>query len=415
MAMSSQLSGQALLDDLSKRAVKFFWEQSNPVTGLTKDRASNFASPDTHNVASIAATGYALAAYAIGAHRGWLDRKLAIDRTKVTLDFLLTKALKDHGWYVHFVDWSNGSRVWNSEVSSIDTSIMVAGAIVNEEEFNDKEITAKTDQIIKNIDWKWLLDDGGETPNSLLLSMGFGAEQKFIKSRWDQLSEELMLYVQGLGASPDLTYASWVSIGRPIITYDGRQEVQGGPLFMHEMSQEFLPLYGKRDGIGFDYSVESRNAILNDRAYCIANPHHFTGYTQNIWGLNASDYPGGYTAHGGPGWGDDDGTLTPTCAIASVQYTPEVGMASANAFMEQYPKAYGVYGFSNAINPGAKWIDPDVIGIDLGMMLLGIENARDGLPNNLSWKNAVIRKGFERAKFHSDESEGPFDKRLLVN
>ncbi len=415
MAMSPQLSGQPLLDDLSKRAVQFFWDQSNPVTGLTKDRASNFTSPDTHNVASVAATGYALAAYAIGAHRGWLSRDKAIARTKITLDFLTNKALKDHGWFVHFIDWSNGNRIWNSEVSSIDTSIMIAGAIINEEEFQDPEITAKTNAIIKNIDWKWMLTDGGAKPNELLLCMGFGSNNEFIKSRWDSLSEELMLYIQGLGASSDIPYASWISFQRPIITYDGREEVQGGPLFMHQMSQGFLPLMGKRDGIGFDYGVEARNATLNNRAFCVADPKHFPGYSQDIWGLSACDFPDGYTAHGGPGWGDDDGTVSPMAAIASVQFTPSICMEAANAFMTQFPKAYGIYGFCDGINPGKNWIDQDTIGIDEGMMLLGIENARDGLPNKLSWKNPIIQKGFARAKFRSDTDEGPADKRPLVN
>ena len=88
-------------------------------------------------------------------------------------------------------------------------------------------------------------------------------------------------------------------------------------------------------------------------------------------------------------------------------------MEAADAFANSYPQAYGRYGFSNAINPGKNWVDPDVIGIDLGMMMLQIENWKDGLPNRLSWKNPIIRRGFARAGFHNDVAEGPFQNRKL--
>src|SRR5579864_3204233 len=136
-ALSQSLSGPALLDDISRRAFGFFISESNPITGLTKDRAANFKPSDTYTVASVASTGYALAAFGIGAERGWATRHSMIAKSRTALLFLKNKALKNHGWFVHFIDWRDGSRVWNSEVSSIDTAILLSGMIINSAALKD--------------------------------------------------------------------------------------------------------------------------------------------------------------------------------------------------------------------------------------------------------------------------------------
>lgn len=413
LAVAPQLSGPALLDDLSKKAFQFFCNESHTVTGLTKDRAGNFG-PATQNppVASVAATGYALAAFGIGAERGWAPRKEMIAKSRVALNFLHNKALKTRGWFVHFIDWADGSRVWNSEVSSIDTGILLSGMIINMQALHDPANTKIENDIINAIDWKWMLTDGGAKPDELTFSMGWTPEHGFINARWDSYSEELMFYVTALGAWPQMPNETWAAIKRPPLTYAGRDELVGGPLFMHEMSQGFLPMKGKRDQLGFDYGVEERNAALNNRQFCIDNPNHHVGYGQGIWGLTACDTPTGYKGLGGPGWGEDDGTVAPTCAIASVEVAPEIAIEAADTFYSTYPKAYGRYGFSNSINPGANWIDPDVIGIDLGMMMLSIEQWRDGLPGRLSLSNPIVKRGMDRAGFHVTH-EGPWETRPL--
>src|SRR5579862_2389865 len=144
------LKGWALLDDASKRAFKYFIERSNPATGFTKDRSRNFTEEDSsdHTVASIAAIGYALSAYGIGAKRGWCTRADAIERTKRTIHSMLTLAPKHEGWYYHWLDWKTGERVWNSELSTIDSAIFFSGLIIAEEALKDPEITSETDQIL---------------------------------------------------------------------------------------------------------------------------------------------------------------------------------------------------------------------------------------------------------------------------
>jgi hypothetical protein len=408
---AAPLKGQALLDDISKRAVTYFWQQSNPTTGLTKDRAANFKDADDHVVASVAATGYALSAYAIGAHRGWLPRSQAIARTRMTLHWLRTKGLKEHGWFYHFIDWRTGERVWKSEASSIDTCLLIAGAVIAQQEFHDSVVDSEFKKILAEIDWKWMLTSGGDSPDSALLCMGWHPEDGFINAHWDHYYECTFLFVQMLGLDPHLPAdKAWKAVQRDPYTYGGYPHLTGGCIFMHQMSQDFVDFRGQRDMLGYDYWVEGRNACLANRQYCIDNPKKFAGYGPNVWGLNAGDGPSGY--EGNSPNGSDDGTISPTGAICSVLYTPDIAKSTADNLITTWPKSYGKYGFANGINPNATWIGPDVIGIDLGMVLLSIEDARDHLPQKLSLMSPIYKLGLKRAGFHKTE-EGPLVKRKL--
>jgi len=257
-----------------------------------------------------------------------------------------------------------------------------------------------------------MLTDGGAMPDSATLCMGWHPEDGFIKARWNDQWEENFLFVQALGAYPKMPNTAWKVIKRPIITFHDLKLVNGGPIFLHQMSQGFIDFAGKRDSLGLDYWVEGRNACLANRQYCIDNPKNFKGYGPNVWGLNAGDAPSGYVGNGAPGFGSDDGTVSPTGAIASVMYIPEEAEAAAAALKGQFPNGYGKYGFSNGICPDKNWVGPDVIGIDLGMVLLAIENARDGLPHKLSMANPIIKLGMSRAGFHKTD-EGPLASRPL--
>src|SRR5260370_25357274 len=126
-----------LLDEIERRAFRYFWEQADPHTGLVNDRAGNFG-PDDYTVASIAATGYGLAALPIGVERGWIDYDAAAARARITLQFSLTLS-HQHGWIVHFVDKHSGERVWKSEYSTIDTTLLVAGALAARQYFGPRE------------------------------------------------------------------------------------------------------------------------------------------------------------------------------------------------------------------------------------------------------------------------------------
>lgn len=407
--------GDVLLDDLQHRAVRFFWEQSDPKNGFTKDRAANAeGKPAPNNVASSASVGFALVAYPIGVERKWLSRRDALERTRTTMAHLLSDWPQEHGWLYHFVDQATGKREWNCEASTIDTSILLAGIIAAERYWKDPQITQAATAFERRIDWNWVLTDGGAKPDSALITMGWTPERGFIDARWGlkDLDECKMLYVQAYGLS-DIRTDGWDKIARTVVHYDGLDLITGGPLFMHQMSESFYNFRGMRDRQGYSYAVESRNAARANRAYCIENPKRMKAYGSDFWGLSACDFPGGYNAFGAPGWINDDGTITPTSAVASVQWIPREAKSFAEAMRRDHPEAWGRYGFPNGYNPTVKnWVGPDVIGIDLGMMLLAVENYRTGLPMRLSAASPAIREGMRKAGFTEakDANDGPLKR-----
>ena len=398
ICLGLNFSGQNLIDDVQKRAVSFFWNESNPKTGFTKDRASNGDAPDTHTVASCAAVGYALVAYPIGVEHKWLTRTDALERTRLTLSHLLTDWSQSHGWLYHFADWSTGERQWKSEASSIDTSLCLAGIIAAERYWHDPEVTRDAEKFESRIDWKWMLTDGGSKPEAVHLCMGWHPEDGFIKARWSDFNEGKFLYIQAYGLS-DITNAGWDKIHRPQETYKGIDFITGGPIFMHEMSEGFYDFRGQRDRLGYDYSIEEKHAALANRAYCIDNPKKFKGYSPDFWGLNACDGPDGYGAFGAPGWISDDGTVCPTGPLAAMNAIPDEATTFAVSLRKDYPAAWGKYGFPDSLNPTRNWIDSDVLGIDLGMMLCSTENHRNGFVWKLTEQTLVKQRGFERAGF----------------
>jgi hypothetical protein len=228
--------------------------------------------------------------------------------------------------------------------------------------------------------------------------MGWKPEDAFIKARWTGYSEEKMLYIQAYGFDKTLDRGGFDRTNRERHDYGGYEVLSGGPLFMHQMSESFYNFGNLRDRRGYNYWVETRNATLANRQYCIDNPKGFDAYGKNFWGLSACDTPDGYQAVGAPP-SEDNGTITPTSAIASMPYTPQESKAFAEAMRRDHADAWGRYGFSNGVNPTKKWVDPDVIGIDLGMMLCGLENYRTGMVWKLSKSSPNIKAGFERAGF----------------
>lgn len=394
----SDLTGDALLNQLQHRAVNFFWEQSNPKTGFAKDRATNLKVTHDYDVASCASTGFALVAYPIGVERKWLDRDKAKARTITTLKSMLDIHESYKGWYYHFTNWETGKRMWNSELSSIDTSIFLGGVIAAERYWKDKEITDLTNRIMGRIDWKWMMTNDGKMADEQIFSMGWKPEDGFIDARWRGYSEEKMLFLQAYGYDPKLNNEGFDKTNRERHDYGGYEVLSGGPLFMHQMSESFYSFSDLRDKRGYNYWVETKNATMANRRYCIDNPKKFKDYSANFWGLSACDTPDGYQAVGAPP-SDDNGTITPTSAIASMPYTPKESKAFAEAMVRDHKDAWGRYGFSNGVNPSRNWVDPDVIGIDLGMMLCGVENYRTGLIWKLSNESPQIQNGYARAGF----------------
>ncbi|MFA6030526.1 MAG: glucoamylase family protein [Elusimicrobiota bacterium] len=390
----------ALLEDLSKRAFLFFQEQSDPKTGLVADRAAaSGAAPAGRMVASMAATGFGLSAYCSAAERGWAPREALVARTKATLRFLARESPHKNGWFYHFIHADDGSRAWDSEVSSIDTALLLGGVLTVRQCFgDDPEVAALASEIYERVDFPWMLDG-----DKAQFSHGWTPEKGFIRYRWDTYAEESLLLVLGMGSrTHPVGREVWDGIRRDRMSYAGHDYIAGAsPLFTHQFSQAWLDLRGMRDGHGIDYYRNSVEATRAHKQYCLDLGKQFPAYSGDVWGLSASDSEHGYRAWGGPPAGPDmDGTVVPNAAGGSLMFTPDISIPAIRAMREKYgDKTYGRYGFVDAFNPQTGWVDPDVLGIDQGIMLLSAENLRSGGVWKWFMKNPEVAAALAKAGF----------------
>ena len=405
LAASPSYAPAPKLEMVQHRAFDFFWNESDPKTGLTKDRAKNLPGlKDTYTVASTAATGYALAALPVGVSHGWVSRKAAYGRALTTLRFVYDRMENHHGFYFHFVDKATGARVWKCELSSVDTALLLMGARVAGDYWPGTEVQRLADALTERADWPWMRDGGEADARPTSLSMGWKPEDGWIKSRWQGYSEASFLYWLALGArTHPLSVRSWDSWDVKPARLEGYAVFGGAePLFMAQMAPGFCDVRGLRDRQGRDWWTAWRNAHRADVAYCARNPDGRKTYAEGFWGISANDQPPpvGYGANW-PAPGHDDGTVSPTAMLSGLLFTPtESRTALADLWRNHGDHLWGRYGYSNAFNLDKSWYDTDVIGIDLGMMLLATENARTGLVWRLLKTDPIMERGLVAAGFH---------------
>ena len=415
-----------LFDDLQKGAIQYFIDYANPSNGLVADSTWEDVP------SSIAAVGFALASYPVGVERGLLSRADAIERTLTTLRFFHNSPQGPEpdttgykGFYYHFLDMQTGQRVWESELSTIDTACLIIGMLVNTMYFDqnvagEREIRMLADALYQRVDWEWALN-GGPT-----VSHGWRPESGFLKARWEGLDEALFLYVLGLGSPqhplPEESYTASTSNFQWKELY-GHKFIFAAPLFIHQFSHLWLDLRGIQDEYtrqkGLDYFENSRRATYVQQKYAIQNPQNFAGYGEHCWGITASEGPGGkdkvldkngrtyfgYLARGVPE--PDDGTLSPWVAIASLPFAPEIVIPTVEHFNSAYPQLRGKYGLTCSLNPtfqdGSKreqgWVSEFYYGINVGPNVIMIENFRSGLIWRLMRQCPYVVEGLRRAGF----------------
>jgi len=385
------------LEDLEKACFRFFWEQANPETGLVKDRC-NVRVSDNSVVASIAATGFGLTALCIGHQNGWVSTRDARERAITSLRFLSKKMPTHRGFFYHFANLRTGERTWDSEVSSVDTAMLLCGVLTCREHFRYAEITRLAYEIFNRTDWTWLSED------TSLLPHGWMPEVGFLPYRWDYYSEHMMMYLLGLGSSSHpLPVETWNAWKRTIFEYDRLRYIGSfAPLFIHQYSQAWFDFRGKRDRYA-DYFRNSITATEVHRRFCLQLAKQFPDYGDDLWGITASDSRRGYVVWGGPPeTGPIDGTVVPSATGGSLPFLPQATLRVLKHIKTRYsPDAWSRYGFVNAFNPLTKWYDTDVVGIDTGITLLMAENLRTGFVWDTFMKNSEAQRGFRRAGFSS--------------
>jgi hypothetical protein len=398
------LSDEALLEKIQKHAFLYFAEERQPETGLVKDHAFNLVDKPSLAQSSIAATGFGLAAYAVGAEHDWIDRQTAKDWTRQTLQFFLNQAQNEHGFFYHFLDPRTGKKTKHTELSPIDTAILLAGILFAAEYYEDPEIRQLADAIYERVDWNWMLN-GGKS-----FALSWSPSEGFSKLRWDHYDESMILYLLALGSpSHPIPADTWKGLSRPVGSYKNYRLIQMPPLFTHQYSHIWIDFKNKNDGYA-DYFQNSVNATLANRQFAIDQADRHAAYGANSWGLTASNGPFGYKAYGAPpGWAEHDGTVAPTGCASSIVFTPAESRACIRHLYEHLgEKLWGRYGFSDAFNLEKNWFDDRVIGIDQGPMLLMIENYRTGLVWKKMANNAYLQLGMKQAGFQEGTKEIPW-------
>jgi len=386
-----------LLEEIEKAGFLYFWEQAAPSTGQVKDRALA-AGNDTRIVSSIAATGFGLTALCIGAQRGYQPSADISARVRTTLSFLLNQLQPQgqNGFFFHFVDMNTGARAFTSEVSSIDTAILLCGVLTCREYFpQDAQIPNLATQIYSNVNFAWMLN-GGAT-----LSMGWTPENGFLPTRWDTYSELMMLYLLAIASPtnpiPPSSWAAWV---RPTFTYQGTTYISSGaPLFTHQYSHAWFDFRNKKDAFA-DYFQNSITATMAHRLFCLSLAPQFSDYSADLWGISSSDTAKGYVAWGGPpALGPIDGSIVPCATAGSLPFDSAQAIHVLRWIRGHHRQAWQRYGYVDAFNPLTDWYDPDVIGIDVGISVLMAENQRTQFVWNTFMKNPEAQSAMQLAGF----------------
>jgi len=385
-------SDDEFLDQIERAIFQFFWEQASPTTGQVKDRALAAGGNDNRPVSSIASTGFGLTALCIGHKRGYGDAAQIKARVATTLDFLLNQLTNVNGFFYHFIDMNTGARAFNSEVSSIDSSILLCGVLICRQYLADAQIQSLATQIYNRVNWPWMLNGGAA------FSMGWTPESGFIPSRWDTYSELMMIYLLAIGSATNpVPASSWDAFTRPTITYQGLTYItnMSAPLFIHQYSHAWFDFRNKSDKYT-NYFTNSVTATQAHKLFCLSLQSQFSDYQSDLWGITASDSVKGYVAWGGPpSMGPIDGSIVPCAAGGSVVFVPGDCLAVLRNIRAKYPQAWQHYGFVDAFNPLTGWYDPDVIGIDLGITMLMAENQRTGFVWNTFMTNREVQNALK--------------------
>jgi hypothetical protein len=419
----------AELETLQRETFDYFLKEVNPLNGLILDKtAQNWP-------ASIAATGLALACYPVAVERGFMTRAAALERTLTTLRFFWTSpqgpepdATGYRGFYYHFLDMQTGRRVWQCELSTVDSAFLLAGGLAaaayfDREDEGEQEVRTLADALYRRADWVWAQNHGDTVTH------GWKPESGFLPYRWEGYDEALLLYVLGLGSPthplPETSYVAWASSYRWETCY-GTDYLYAGPLFTHQLSHVWIDFRAIQDAFmrekGSDYFENSRRVTYVQQRYAVENPRKFEGYSEHCWGITACGGPGpatlklngihrvfdGYEGRGIP-YGPDDGTLAPWAVVASLPFAPEIVLQAIDFCIHQAKlKTFNSYGFKAAFNPTHPgepgnpygwWVSPFHFGLDQGPIVLMIENHLGGLLWRLMRGCPYIVMGLRRAGF----------------
>lgn len=360
MAFAPSYVSADVRTEIKNAALRYFIENSHARTGLVRDRASNFSVTDpSNNIASMASTGFGLAAIAHAGAHGVLNIDWARNYVLNTLKFSRDHVPRRKGWFLHFVDWETGGRAWDCEYSTIDTALFLAGALYAAQVLNSQEIYDLAHQLYADVDFIDAMTDGGSKPGKRTLNMGFIEEHGYIPWQWDMYGEQKILLILGLAHPTNpLPPEAWHAWRR-----EGMGE--GEALFVHQYSEVFLDFRNFHDGF-FNYFENGREMTRRHRELSI----------DGFWGFSAGDSPNGYRV-----WSlkNNQSTVCIGCAVASSMFDPQTIDSDLQRWFDGplKEKIWGRYGFTDSIDLAQNWFGPDVLGITVGPAYLSVVNGRE--------------------------------------
>jgi len=401
------MTDDEFLDLIERKAFEFFQAHQNDKTGL-------FADTTGGGDASIASTGFGLAALAIGAQRQWIAKEDAHKRAILALNTFLPgpraeppAAEGKYGFFYHFLNKHTGTRAGKSEISTVDTAILVCGALTAGEYFGG-EVKKKADELYKRVEWEqFLIKEKGPWLNTF--SMGWSPERGFLDSYWDFYTDEVILIsLLAIGSPthpvPPESFYAWARHKAKYGNGDEFIYAWHGSLFAHQYAHAWFDFRNLVDKQGVNWFKNSTDATLANRQFCIDQSDTYKGYGPRSWGITSMSRPEAYTMHFGvspTGSGEalHDGTISPTGPAGSMPFTPVLSMQALKNMYLQHPRLWGQYGIRDSFNLEKNWYASTYYGIGVAMMLLPVENFRSEFIWKNFMKNQYIRQALQKAGF----------------
>jgi hypothetical protein len=430
-ATTKPFSDEELLTMVQEACFRYYWEEAHAASGMARE-----CLPGDEDLVALGASGFGLMAILVGAERGIISRGAAARQLLKVIEFL-EQADRFHGAWPHFLNGRTGRMVpffgeYDNGGDLVETAYMIQALLTARQYFDkdvpeERDIRAQITALWEGVEWDWYRG----SPDSDILYWHWSPDYKWqIAHPLIGWNETMIAYLLAIASPthpvpPSLYYSGWASTAPLAIEYRqnwgktvrGDRYINGhsyygielpvgvgsgGPLFFAHYSFLGFDPRGKRDRFT-NYYENNRAMVLINRAYCIANPRGFQGYGENFWGLTASDDHTGYLAHEAtPGM--DNGTVSPTGALASFPYTPEESFAVLKHFYYDLgEKLWGIYGFRDAYNPTENYVSNIFMGLNQAPIVIMIENHRSGLLWRLFMANPEIAAMLDKIGFVAEE------------
>lgn len=375
----SAISAKQTQAAIESTSLRYFLEQAHPHTGLVRDQAENFSkTPDSNRVASLAATGFGLAVISNSATRGLVKPAFARAYCLRVLRFARDHIPRHKGWFLHWVDWESGARVWNSEYSTIDSALFLAGALYAAQIFPHTEIATIANQLYRQTDFNDMLTDGGHLPKKRTLSMAYAEADGYTKAQWDMYAEHMILLLLGLGhPTHPLAPQTWLAWSREPVQVPIEKLTMGldQALFVHQYSQLFVDFRNFHDGFP-NYHQNGRELTRLHRELASRTPACKT-LQEGFWGFSAGLAPqDGYRVYSVL---NHQSTVCIGCVAGSAMYMPNDILADSAKWLNgRYKRqVWGRYGFIDSLDLDQNWFSSRVLGITVGPEFLSLANTRE--------------------------------------